>query len=679
MEIRFAQFCSQLNIGTRNMALIIKELGLLHLVEHEYRLDDIQLNVDQVEKYLVKNNLLEKAIFTPNSSLNFLKQLNISSTYHTLNEIKNKIQEYNAKNAGQQLAFQIGLSQLADLLKLPFTNLTRDLSNLFQELPKYPFIHPATKLPEQIVKLVCEKEGHDFNKITPSSIPYLEGPKIIGKIALSPQKSTTLEQTVPINIDTSNKTEFKPMRLANAATYYNVSMDHLVEELKKNGHKIINNPSAKIAAELIYILDNAYNKDKAIRMQADRTKFIEKTKLQSNITMKSPVQKILFGSPGTGKSWTIENIYLKALDIQAGGENCIKTVFHPEYTYGDFMGKLMPYTNDESQVEYRFYSGHFLKALAQAYKNIVLAYINYKKLREESEKVFKKEIDKSIKKDFTDIEKEELQLRLDQILKPSPQNVTLVIDELNRGNSAAIFGVGFQLLDRDENGWSSYPVRITELEHRELLEEVTLKRITYKKSGIIQKEEYLFDSSPCSESEYKEYRDVIFDDLSSEKKISLHDRNIKLPPNLSIIASMNTSDNSIYFMDSAFKRRWDWEFIDISSPEQRSKQKGRSLSDGFSWQEFVDNLNSFIKDNGAIIRKIEDKQIGYFFIKENVITGESIKNKLQFFLWDSIFSNDKKPLERLLGNKVKLITFGDFVKESERFINAIKAYKQNID
>jgi 5-methylcytosine-specific restriction endonuclease McrBC GTP-binding regulatory subunit McrB len=139
---------------------------------------------------------------------------------------------------------------------------------------------------------------------------------------------------------------------------------------------------------------------------------------------------------------------------------------------------------------------------------------------------------------------------------------------------------------------------------------------------------------------------------------------------------MNTSDNSIYFMDSAFKRRWDWEFIDITSEEQKAKQTDRRLPDGTSWQEFVDNLNMFIKDNGATIRKIEDKQIGYFFIKDKDVTIDAIKNKLLFFLWDSIFNNDKKPLEKLLGGKVKLVTFGDFVRECESFIKAIKGYKQ---
>ena len=118
--------------------------------------------------------------------------------------------------------------------------------------------------------------------------------------------------------------------------------------------------------------------------------------------MKTPIQKILFGSPGTGKSYRIDR---EIVPIDLGitsPENVIKTVFHPEYTYGDFIGKLMPLTTSDSKVEYKFYEGHFLKAIAQAYKNILSS--------QEGEEI---------------------------------KNVALVIDEINRGNSSAIFGTVF--------------------------------------------------------------------------------------------------------------------------------------------------------------------------------------------------------------------------------------------
>ncbi len=165
---------------------------------------------------------------------------------------------------------------------------------------------------------------------------------------------------------------------------------------------------------------------------------------------KSPVQTIIFGSPGTGKSYKIDKEILPALEIDRTSENCIKTVFHPEYTYGDFMGKLLPFSN-KGKVEYNYYEGHFLKALAQAYKNRL--------------------------KNDTD-----------------PLNVVLVIDELNRGNSSAIFGTIFQLLDRDERGWSSYEITISELEHTKLLNlmDVELKKESYNSNGKLTSAEYYF-------------------------------------------------------------------------------------------------------------------------------------------------------------------------------------------
>ncbi|MBE9238758.1 AAA family ATPase [Anabaena aphanizomenioides LEGE 00250] len=137
-----------------------------------------------------------------------------------------------------------------------------------------------------------------------------------------------------------------------------------------------------------------------------------------------PIQKILFGSPGTGKSYKVREIAQQELGIEWNEqtkslENTIKTVFHPEYTYSDFVGKLLPQTTGLGSVIYKFYPGHFLQALGLAYR---------------------------------------------QIIDGTNENVLLVIDELNRGNAAAIFGSIFQLLDREDNYWSTYEVNLSELE-----------------------------------------------------------------------------------------------------------------------------------------------------------------------------------------------------------------------
>jgi 5-methylcytosine-specific restriction endonuclease McrBC GTP-binding regulatory subunit McrB len=346
--------------------------------------------------------------------------------------------------------------------------------------------------------------------------------------------------------------------------------------------------------------------------------------------VKLPIQKILFGSPGTGKSHRIEHVIIpKDLGITSR-ENVIKTVFHPEYTYGDFMGKLVPITRS-GKVEYNYYEGHFLRALSQAYKNIYRAY------DKEGNKI------------------------------SEPDNVALVIDEINRGNSSAIFGTIFQLLDREDDGWSSYGINITAIEFIKLLELIGTK-FGYDDRGNI--------------NDYKlPPHDGVAKLETLQKKIEflrfkLVEKAIQIPPNLSILATMNTSDNSIYFMDSAFKRRWNWEFVnwDDSNPPAATYGKGGTLEED-DWRKLIKNLNSFIKSHHASVRGIEDKQIGYYFIKQPVTT-EQIQNKLMFFLWDSVFNRDKKPLVELLkSERDDLVTFGDFTKLHNTFIENIMNFK----
>ncbi len=347
--------------------------------------------------------------------------------------------------------------------------------------------------------------------------------------------------------------------------------------------------------------------------------------------MKLPIQKILFGSPGTGKSYKIDHEIIPndlAINKLLNPENIIKTVFHPEYTYGDFMGKLVPITKSGGKPEYNFYEGHFLKALGQAYKNIQI----------------------TKPKDF------------EQINWNDVNNVALVIDEINRGNSASIFGVCFQLLDREETGWSSYSVNLTEIEFYKFIELIGVK-ISLVDGNL--KFQFPGDS-----------HFVFFEALKDKFTplgVNTETKTIMLPPNLSILATMNTSDNSIYFMDSAFKRRWDWEFInwDGSKPHAATYGKGGTLEEE-DWRKLIKNLNGFIKSHHASVRGIEDKQVGYYFIKQP-ITAEQIQNKLMFFLWDSVFNRDKKPLEELLNvtKKDGLVTFGDFTKLHNEFIENI--------
>ena len=232
----------------------------------------------------------------------------------------------------------------------------------------------------------------------------------------------------------------------------------------------------------------------------------------------NPIQKILFGSPGTGKSYQVREIAKEQLGISFDDttqSNTVKTVFHPEYTYADFMGKLLPLTQSNSII-YKFYPGHFMGVLGMAYRGLV---------------------------------------------DDNNKHYLLVIDELNRGNAAAIFGTVFQLLDREDDGWSSYEVVISEMELVGLLEAMQLK--TTIQDGRIEIQE-----NPSTRTTYEDFCKRRADELVYEWNGEgarvfnlLKQRRIKIPRNLSIIATINTSDESIYYLDSAFKRRWDWEYI----------------------------------------------------------------------------------------------------------------------
>ena len=347
--------------------------------------------------------------------------------------------------------------------------------------------------------------------------------------------------------------------------------------------------------------------------------------------MTHPIQKIIFGSPGTGKSHLIKSEIIPnelGIDENENPENVIKAVFHPEYTYGDFMGKLLPITR-AGKVEYNFYEGHFLKALSQAYKNMIVAH---------------------------DKNGQELS---------KPKNVVLVIDEINRGNSSAIFGSVFQLLDRNDDGWSSYDTSINGVAFLRLLELIGFG-FGYDGNGNV--DEYKlkgFENAKKLETFQPKLAYLNFD---------LVNKTIKIPPNLHIIATMNTSDNSIYHMDTAFKRRWEWQFIDVNSTLIR--EQGVAFKGEDEWVGFIGKLNQFIKSNHNYIRGIEDKQIGKYFIKgnsQNEIEYSIIQSKLMFFIWDSVFNRDKKPLYELLDmDKNELVTFGDFALKVKEFVKAVQ-------
>ena len=310
-------------------------------------------------------------------------------------------------------------------------------------------------------------------------------------------------------------------------------------------------------------------------------------------------QQIFYGAPGTGKSNTIKKLVDKQNKI------CHRTTFHPDSDYSTFVGAYKPtmkesritkdgVTTKEEKIIYTFCPQAFTNAYVEAWK--------------------------------------------------TEEEVYLVIEEINRGNCAQIFGDLFQLLDR-KNGVSEYPVEAdTDLQ------------------SYLQKA--LADTT----------RTDIPEDVKSGKKLIL-------PSNLYIWATMNTSDQSLFPIDSAFKRRWEWKYIKIKNHPEENYQImiGEEQQD---WWEFIKKINEII----ASMTSSADKQLGYFFCcaKDGVIDEETFVSKVIFYLWNDVFKDygfedaslfryiDKEGAEQDLtfpdfydedGEKVKTERLADFVKK----------------
>ncbi len=192
-----------------------------------------------------------------------------------------------------------------------------------------------------------------------------------------------------------------------------------------------------------------------------------------------------------------------------------------------------------------------------------------------------------------------------------PKKQFLVIEEINRGNCAQIFGDLFQLLDRNDYGFSEYPIK-ADADMKKQLKKV------FKGLDIPQKD---------SINAMYEGRDVVKEVLDGDLLL--------LPNNLYIWATMNTSDQSLFPIDSAFKRRWDWTYIPISNAN-----KGWTIKIGdthYDWWQFVERINDLI----GRTTNSEDKKLGYFFCKakDGEICAETFVGKVIFYLWNDVFKD----------------------------------------
>lgn len=281
-----------------------------------------------------------------------------------------------------------------------------------------------------------------------------------------------------------------------------------------------------------------------------------------------PHQKIFFGAPGTGKSFKVNEA------VQ--NQQVFRTTFHPDYDYAQFVGAYKP-KKDGNAITYSFVPQVFAKAYAAAWK----LYLDAKgdsRLRGNDDKNGENDSGKDIQ-------------------------VYLVIEEINRGNCAQIFGDIFQLLDRDSEGFSQYSI-----------------------------------DADCDFATWLK-EDSILKTVWSEYETKVGDGKLKLPPNLNILATMNTSDQSLFPMDSAFKRRFDWEYVPINYEKAEADFIVGDASFNFKWLDFLKKVNADIYR----VTQSEDKQMGEFFIKpknKDYVTLDEFRSKVLFYLWDSVYKDE---------------------------------------
>lgn len=279
-----------------------------------------------------------------------------------------------------------------------------------------------------------------------------------------------------------------------------------------------------------------------------------------------PNQVIYFGAPGTGKSHTV-----KAYTKNLPEGNVFRTTFHPDSDYSTFVGSYKP-TKEKRPV--RNVAGDIVKQNGQEVYEETITY-NY------------------IPQAFT-----KAYIRAWQTDEP----VFLVIEEINRGNCAQIFGDLFQLLDRKDNK-SEYPIK-PDTDLGKFIRE------TFETEGHLAQ-------MPAKV-------------LSGEE--------LCLPANLYIWATMNTSDQSLFPIDSAFKRRWEWRYIKIAKPVDKETGKPFEwhIEGGTDWWLFLKQINRIINK----MTNSADKQLGYFFAKADAageIKYDRFVAKVCFYLWNDIF------------------------------------------
>ena len=303
-----------------------------------------------------------------------------------------------------------------------------------------------------------------------------------------------------------------------------------------------------------------------------------------NINSLKPIaeslQQIYYGAPGTGKSFAINKVCTQF-------EN-YRTTFHPDTDYASFVGSYKPIT---IKTDVRDMAGHIVYEKGEAVKESRIVY---------------RYVMQSFLKAYVAAWREQQ--------NDEPKPVFLIVEEINRGNCAQIFGDIFQLLDRNAAGFSDYPIVADDDLAQELKE--ILGEFSIAKHDAIN-------------ALYNGGKDVVGMVKNGECLL--------LPNNLYIWATMNTSDQSLFPIDSAFKRRWDWSYIKIKDAGENFKIVF-SNGNTYDWWGFVSAINERIE--GGEIQQ-EDKKLGYFFAKakDKVITPKVLLSKVLFYLYNDVFKD----------------------------------------
>ena len=324
--------------------------------------------------------------------------------------------------------------------------------------------------------------------------------------------------------------------------------------------------------------------DFGIRLKEDNNNnIIWNSQLQNAVQpseQRESFQQIFYGAPGTGKSHTINE--------ETKDEDVIRTTFHPDTDYSTFVGAYKPTTKE---VELRDLSGHKVVENGEIVKEdrIVYEFVAQSFLQAYV----------SAWKKYADANEDE------------PQKQYLVIEEINRGNCAQIFGDLFQLLDRNDYGFSDYPIK-ADADMKRQLQKAFAGLVIAQKDKI---------------NAMYEGKDIVLQVLNGDILL--------LPNNLYIWATMNTSDQSLFPIDSAFKRRWDWTYMPISNAEKDWIIEVDGSK--YDWWQFLEKINEKI---GSTTNS-EDKKLGYFFCKaqDGVISAKTFVGKVIFYLWNDVFKD----------------------------------------